>query len=291
MPNPSVNSKALPSPASSMPAVPLPLITSLNSSDTPDTNMPSVTIPGMFEAASFYSDLSSKMNPFDSGQLSHMDMHDHPRQPRTSDQTSSATTVRQASGYDIVSLVLPLSSSIYDRSASSSIISLGLNTTPRGSVSNKIAPAPAPPSPISPKHPLNPSFQPISNTRFNPGRSPKPKSRSHHGRTHSKHAEQSTIIDLDSPPQQTTPTKTTSALLPTANRPSSMTKSNSNVFRRFITGGTNTERTAISSSSTLLYPPTSDDERPISPASSGNDDDDYRPLTSSTSKYHHHTPL
>ena len=292
VPNLAVESKVSLSPMSSMPAVPPSSITSLTSSGSPDSNPTSGTIPGIFEAPSFYSDLNSKMNLFDTSQPSpsHMDLHDHPRHSRTHEQISLVTSVQQASGYDATTLVIPPPSSVYDRSASSSIISLGLNTTPRGSVSNKIAPAPPPP--VSPKHPLNTSRQPISNTRFNPGRSPKPKSRSQHGRGHGKHAEQSTIIDLESPTQQTTPARTTTSLLPTPNRPSSMTKSNSSVFRRFLTSGTNPERTTISSSSTLLYPPTSDDERPISPTSSGNDDDDYRPLTSSTSKHHHHhTPL
>jgi hypothetical protein len=177
---------------------------------------------------------------------------------------------RQITDYESTVINIPPPPSVYNRSASSSIISLGLPTTPRGSVSNKIVPAPS-----SPKQPPHTSFRPISNTRFNPGRSPKPKVRSHQHRSSTKHqqqSEKSTIIDLESSTNQN------ESLL-------SSSKLGSDIFRRY------TDQTGMSPSSTLLYPPTSDDEHPISPASSGNEDDDCRPLTSSSNKYHHQTPL
>ena len=177
---------------------------------------------------------------------------------------------RQITDYESTVINIPPPPSVYNRSASSSIVSLGLPATPRGSVSNKIVPAPS-----SPKQPSNTSFRPISNTRFNPGRSPKPKTRSHHHRPSTKHqqqSEKSTIIELESSTNQN------ESLL-------SSSKSGSDIFRRY------TDQTGTSPSSTLLYPPTSDDEHPISPTSSGNEDDDCRPLTSSSNKHHHQTPL
>jgi hypothetical protein len=276
-----------------------PLTTPLSPLDTatsPEANVSSISMSPLFEAPSFYSDLTAKMSLFDANQpLSTItDVHDLPRQSRTSEQIVATPPLRQLGGYDATILSIPPPSNVYSRSTSSSITSLGTSTTSRSSISNKIAPAPAPSSPISPKHPLNTTFQPISNTRFNPGRSPKPKARSHHNRTSSKYQQQypekSTIIELESPVQQDTPTKT-APLLSTPSKTTSTTKSSSNAIRRFITGGNNTEKSTTSPTSTLLCPPTSDDERPMSPVSSGNEDDDYRPLTSSSSKYHHQTLL
>jgi hypothetical protein len=225
------------------------------------------------------------------------DAHDLHRQSRTSEQIVETPPIRQLSGSDSTALSIPPPPSVYNRSATSSIIGLGTSTTPRGSVSNKIAPAPVPLSPVSPKHPLNTTFQPISNTRLNPGRSPKPKARLYHSRTSSKHQQQypekSTIIELESSTQEDASSKNV-PFLSTSNKTAPIIRSSSSVFRRFMQGGGgsgSTEKTTMSSSSTLLYPPTSDDERPMSPVSSGNDDDDYRPLTSSSSKHHHQTPL
>ena len=262
-----------------MPAPMSPITTSMAA----DSNIVSVSMSPLFETPSFYSDLGARASIFDGPPAMSLvdERHEHRRVSRSGDQMASSNV---SNPYENV----PMLSS----SSSSSIVNRSLSSS-RNSVSNKIAPAPAPPSPtLSAKQPLNTSFQPISNTRYNPGRSPKPKSRSQHGRTaSSKHSQQqSTIVDLESSSQQSTPTRT-AALPPTPGKPTTMSKSRSNVFRRFITGSEPTEKSAISSSSTLLYPPTSDDERPMSPLSSGNDDDDYRPLTASTSKYHHQTPL
>ncbi|CAF3479125.1 unnamed protein product [Adineta steineri] len=279
---------------SPQPAPLSPLTTGLS----PDTNVTSVAISPLFETASFYSDLNSKTNIYDTNQPSPpitSDIHDSSRQSRTSEQNPGTPPLRQISYYDLAALSIP-PPSIYNRSASSSIASLGGSTTSRGSISNKIAPAPVPSSPVSPKNPLTTRFQPISNTRYNPGRSPKLKSRLHHSRSsggkyQQQHPEKSTIIELESPTQQSASNKNVSLLSTSIKSPPTIKPSGS-VFRRFMPGGgsSSTEKTTITSSSTLLYPPTSDDERAMSPASSGNDDDDYRPLTSSSNK-HHHTPL
>jgi hypothetical protein len=188
-----------------------------------------------------------------------------------SNQSLITSPARHSTDYESTVISIPPPPSVYNRSASSSIVSLGLSTPPRGSVSNKIVPAPN-----SPKQESTTSSRPISNTRFTPGRSPKPKARSHQNRSTSKQqqqSEKSTIIELESPTNKTQSLQLSSS------------KSGSDIFRRY------TDQTIISSSSTLLYPPTSDDERPISPTSSGNEDDDCRPLTSSTSKHHHQTLL
>jgi hypothetical protein len=264
---------------------------------SPETNVSSASMSPLFETPSFYSDLNAKMTLFEGNQTSSTatDIHDHPRQSKTHEPIITTPPIRQISGYDAAPLST-LPPSIYNRSSISSIASLGATTTPRNSVSNKIAPAPAPPSPVSPKHSLSTTFQPISNTRFNPGHSPKPKARSHLVRTTSsknqqQNPEKSTIIELEPSEQQVVPSKS-APLLGTSSKPTSTTKSSSSVFRRFITSGNNPEKTGVSSSSsTLLYPPTSDDERVVSPASSGNEDDDYRPLTSSSKHHHHQTPL
>ena len=288
-----------PSPPPRVPSPPPPPpLSPVNTALPPDTNVSSLSISPLFEAPSFYSDLNSKITLFDINQpvSTATDVHERPHQSRTNEQIPSTPPIRQITDYEATNIAIPSAASIYNRSTSSSIVSLGLSTTPRGSVSNKIAPAPVPPSPVSPKHPLSTTFQPISNTRYNPGRSPKPKSRTHHSRTPGKphqqqpsFLEKSTIIDLECSTQPDTTNKNT-PLLSTPSKATSITKSGSNVFRRFLTSGSSTEKTTMSSSSTLLYPPTSDDEHPMSPVSSGNDDDDYRPLTSSSSKYHQ-TPL
>lgn len=268
---------------------------------SPETNVSSISMSPLFDAPSFYSDLNAKMSLFDdSGPMittttTTTDVLDHSRPTKTNEQTMTTPAIDQASDHDTSPISMPPPPSIYNRSATSSIISLGASATPRGSVSNKIAPAPAPPSPINPKHPLAPTIQPISNTRFNPGRSPKPKVRSHHGRAGSKQQrqqpERSTIIDLEPSTQENVSSKNVPLLAaPSKTTPSG--KPSGNVFRRFITSGGNTEKTvSLSSPSSLLYPPTSDDEHPMSPASSGNDDDDYRLLTGTSSKHHHQTPL
>lgn len=278
----------IPSPASAMSVLPPPM-SPVTASISPETNITSVSMTPLFEAPSFYSDLAARTSIFDT--VPNMSPVTDRRLSRTYDQVSSSTPSNS-----IPQSVIPSVS--YSRPTVPLIAHPGASTTPRNSISNKIAPAPTPPSPTNNKSPLNTSFQPISNTRYNPGRSPKPKSRAQHGRSSStrnsnQQATQSTILDLESSSQQSTPTKA-AATYATPGKLGTMTKSKSNVFRRFITGGggaEETERAAISSSSTLLYPPTSDDERPMSPLSSGNDDDDYRPLTSSTSKYYHQTPL
>ena len=190
-----------------------------------------------------------------------------------------------ANDTDATALCIPPPPSVYNRSAHPSVVSLGISTTPRGSVSNKIAPAPASPSPDSSQQGSIATPRPISNTRFNPGRSPKPKTRSQQSRAQSKQqqGEKSTIIELESTAQQDEANKSVPLL--------SATKSASSMFRRFMTGAGQAPEKSAASSSTLLYPPTSDEERPLSPPSSGNDDDDYRPLTSSSNRYHHQTLL
>ncbi|CAF2016747.1 unnamed protein product [Rotaria magnacalcarata] len=271
----------------------------LNGTISNDTNTSSVSISPLFETSSFYSDVNANMSLFDDNRplVATKDVHDLSRQPRTTEQAMTTPPIREIS-YDITALPILSSTSVYNRSASSSIVSLGASTASRSSISNKIAPAP--PSPVNSKHPLSTKFQPISNTRYNPGRSPKPKIRSHHNRSSIKHPqpEKSTIIELESPTQEdlsnkNDPLLATSKKPPTpTSTPTPTTKASSNVFRRFLSSGSNTEKASmLSSPSTLLYPPTSDDEHPMSPASSGNDDDDYRLLASASSKYDHQTPL
>ncbi|CAF0853279.1 unnamed protein product [Rotaria sordida] len=310
--NLSLDSKRPPSsslplpPPSAQPKIPLssptvsllPLTTTISS----ETNPSSLSISPLFDAPSFYSDLNANMSLFDDNHPlpTTTDTYDLPRQLRGTEQSILTPPIRQISDYDVTVLSIPPPPSVYNRSSSSSIISLGASTTPRNSISNKIAPAPVPSSPINSKYPLNTKFQPISNTRYNPGRSPKPKTRSHHpsSRISSKHQQQpspekSTIIELEPSIQENLSSKNV-PLLSTPSKTTSTTKSSSGVFRRFTTSGGSTEKiTTITSSSpsTLLYPRTSDDEQPMSPASSGNDDDDHRLLTSTSSKFHHQTPL
>lgn len=291
-PSPPIPPKT-PSPISGIPLLPS------NTAVPSEMTAGSVTMSPLFDVPSFYSDVNAKMSLFDDDRpipaTPPTDMHDLPRQSRISDQMIETLPTGQLSSYDTPALSIPSPQSAYNRSASSSIASLGASTTSRSSTSNKIAPAPMPSSPVNPKHPLSSKFQPISNTRFNPGRSPKPKTRSHHSRTSGKHQQpdKSTIIELDSPTQESFSSK--NAPLLSATGKTTTAKPGGNVFRRFLAGGSgggNTEKTAmLSSPSNLLYPPTSDDEHPTSPASSGNDDDDYRLLTSTSSKFHHQTPL
>jgi hypothetical protein len=273
----------------SIPAQPLlrPPSLALTTTITPtEINATSLKISPVFETPSFYSDINTNVPFVDANQSSPstvIDVHDTSLQLKTNDLLLTTPSTRQNNDDELNVLCVPPPPSVYNRSAGSSVVNLGISTIPRGSVSNKIVPAP--PSPNDSKQPSNASFRPVSNTRYNPGRSPKPKVRSHQNRSSIKHqqqSEKSTIIELESPTQKDVP------LLSTL---TSTAKSGSNLFRRFMTGGGNTEKTGMSSS-TLLYPPTSDDEHGMSPASSGNDDDDHRPLTSSSSKHHHHnTPL
>jgi len=271
-----------------IPAQPLlrpPSLALTNTTTPTEINATSLKISPVFETPSFYSDINAKVPFFDANQSSSStinDVHDTSLQPKTNDLLIKTPSIRQNNDDELNPLCVPPPPSVYNRSAGSSFVSLGISSIPRGSVSNKIVPAPS--SPNDTKQPWNATFRPVSNTRYNPGRSPKPKARSHQNRSNIKHqqqSEKSTIIELESPTQKDVP------LIPTL---TSTTKSGSNLFRRFMTGGGNTEKTGMSSS-TLLYPPTSDDEHAISPASSGNDDDDYRPLTSSSSKHHHQTLL
>ncbi|CAF0973590.1 unnamed protein product [Adineta ricciae] len=232
----------------------------------------------LFETSSFYTDVNTRTQYFDANQSSSTisDVHEGSIPSKTNDRSMTPPSSRQISDTDSVVLSIPPPPSVYNRSAASSLASLGISSTPRGSASNKVAPA---------------SFRPLSNTRYNPGRSPKMKTRSQHNRTHMKRqqlAEQSTIIELESP----LPKDTTNKNVPLLPTPSTTgTKSSTNVFRRFMIGSNNNADKSTMSSSTLLYPPTSDDDHPASPVSSGNDDDDYRPLTSSSNRHHHHTPL
>lgn len=196
--------------------------------------------------------------------------------PNTHESLSSSSSVtRQSSDPDSIVLSIPPPPSVYNRSAGSSLLNLGVSTIPRASASNKIAPAAPSNSPPQASHQ---TFRPVSNTRYNPGRSPKLRSRSSRNRSDVKvqpSSDKATIIELESPTEnKATPLLTTS-------KPSI-----SNPFRRFMTNSDSNENTSV-----LLYPPGSDDERPLSPASSGNDDDDHRPLTSSSSKHHHQTLL
>lgn len=259
-----------PSPVSQTPP---PLPPPVSSSSTSKTATP----PTTGERLSSYSDINETVTLTDA---SLTDIHLSERQA----PTILTPSTHPASDNEATALCIPPPPSVYNRSAHPPLVSLGVSTTPRGSVSNKIAPAPASAQPASIT-----AIRPISNTRFNPGRSPKPKTRSQQSRSYSKQqqqqpqAEKSTIIELESPSRQDEANRSVPLL--------SATKSASNVFRRFMTGAGQPPEKNTASSSTLLYPPTSDDERPTSPASSGNDDDDYRPLTSSSNKYHYQTPL
>ncbi|CAF1607826.1 unnamed protein product, partial [Adineta ricciae] len=275
---------------------------------SPETNVTSVAISPLFETPSFYSDLTSKTNLFEANQppsssssasataTATTETQNLPRQSsRTSEYTVATPPLRQIAGFDSSILSIPPPPSIYNRTSTSSMIALGAPPIARGSISNRIAPAPlTSSSSTSLKQPLSSTFHPMTNTRLNPGRSPKPKSRLHHPpggtKSHPKYLEKSTIIDLESPTQPDSPNKSAS-LLPTSTKPpTTASKSTSSVFRRLIaSNSSSTEKPTMTSSSTLLYAPTSDDERPVSPASSGNDDDDYRPLTSSNK--HNQTPL
>ncbi|CAF4532301.1 unnamed protein product [Rotaria sp. Silwood1] len=272
--------------SSSIPSQPSSLLppSSLNTTTSHSkTNTSTLKFPKMFEEPSYYSDINTIIPFFDANQSS-SPITDVSIQPKTNDPLLTISSTCQISDYDSTPLSIPPPPSVYNRSASSSVVTLGISTTPHGSISNKIVPAPT-----SSKHPLSASFRPISNTRFNPGRSPKPKARSHQNRSNVKHRQQpekSTIIELE----PSTQNDTTNKNVPLFSTLSSTTKSGSKVFRRFMGSSSNAEKTTMSST-TLLYPPTSDDEHPMSPTSSGNDDDDHRPLTSSSSKYHHQTPL
>ena len=268
---------------------PVPPLLITATTPTEINNPTTVNMSPLFEAPSFYSDINTKIPFFDANQPSSniTDVYDVSSQSKTNEQLF---ITHQTNENDSPVLSIPPPPSVYNRSARSSISSLNTSIIPRGSASNKIVPAPLLSSPSSPKHASSTSFRPISNTRLNPGRSPKPKARSHQNRFNIKHhqqPEQSTIIELESPTEHDATNKNVPSLSTSL---SSTTKSSSNIFRRFMTDNGNTDKTGTTSS-TLLYPPTSDDERPMSPTSSGNDDDDCRPLTSSSSKYHHQTPL
>lgn len=261
---------------------------------SPDPNTNLVAMSPLFEAPSFYSDLGTKSTLFTSNQPSStaIDVHDPSHESRTSDPTSGTSSERRISGIDS-SALSALPPSIYNRSASSSITSLGISSGSRSSVSNKIAPAPALSSPVSPKNPASVTFQPISNTRFNPGRSPKPKSRSHPGRATTnklqQYAEKSTVIEMEPSSSQELTNKSSPLLGPSSKTISTTSaRPSGGVFRRFMASGNNADK-PTASSAVLLYPRTSDDEHPTSPISSGNEDDDYRPLTSSSK--HHQTLL
>ncbi|CAF3323629.1 unnamed protein product, partial [Rotaria socialis] len=265
----------------------------LNTTTTPtEINVTTHNFPQILEAPSVHLDANANIPIFNSNRsLSPTnDIQDVPTQAETHDSPLSTSTTSEINEYYSIPFPIPPPPSIYNRSASSSVVSVGTSTAPRSSISNKVVPTSLLPASASSKNPLNTSFRPISNTRFNPGRSPKSKARSHQNRSYTKHQQQtekSTIIELE----PSTQNDTTNKNVPLFSTFSSTTKSGSRAFRRFITGSSNAEKAATSSSSTLLYPPTSDDEHPISPTSSGNDDDDHRPLTSSSNKYHHQTLL
>ncbi|CAF1330113.1 unnamed protein product [Adineta steineri] len=267
------------------------LLTTTTSSATNYTDAKSSPV---FEAPSFYSDISAKTQFFDANQSSSSisDIQDVSLKSKTNDQSPT----KQTSDTDSIVLSIPPPPSIINRSANAPFISLGISATPRGSVSNKIAPAAISSSSLSSvdaKQTFSASFRPISNTRYNPGRSPKLKTRSQQSRSTMKHQQQpvqSTIVELEPPIQKDTTDKSVPLLSMSSSTTATTTKSGSYGFRRFMLGGSSTDK-ATTSSSTLLYPPTSDDDHPMSPNSSGNDDDDYRPLTSSSNRHHRHTPL
>jgi hypothetical protein len=258
------------------PLHPRPPSLSLTSITAPsDINNTTLQISPVYEPSSFYTDTNQSAATV-------TDVPESPLQPPTNDLSLTPPLTRQSTDHELIALSIPPPPSVYNRSVTPSVISLGISSIPRGTASNKIVPAP---SSTSPQQRSSTSFRPVSNTRYRPGHSPKPKARSHQNRSSIKHqqqSEKSTIIELESSTQK----ETTSKHVPLLSTSTSTTKSGSNVFRRFMTGGSNTEKTGMSSS-TLLYLPTSDDEHPMSPASSGNDDDDYRPLTSSSNKHHH----
>ena len=273
-------------PSPSTPSHPSPIPSSVSFFN--EINIPTLKISSVSETSSFYSDPNTTI-PFVDANQSPSTITDTQNVLEQSTIVDLSLPIHPSTDYDLPTFSI-LPPSIYNRSARSSIVSLGTLTAPRGSVSNKIVPAPLLASPSSSRQPLNTTFRPISNTRYTPGRSPKPKTRSQHNRSSIKHQQQiekSTIIDLEPPLQKDTTNKN----VPLLSTSSSVTKSGSNIFRRFMVDNTNSDSTAISSSA-LLYPPTSDDERPMSPIISGNDDDDdRRPLTSSSNKHHHQTLL
>lgn len=258
----------------------------------PDTNPSTLSFSPQFDTSSFYSDINANIPFFDANPSSSSptsEPHDIPIQSKSNEQLPTIPPNRPTNVYESKPISIPPPPSVYNRSANSPLVTLGISTTPRGSVSNKIVPAPGSPPSTGSKHSLSASFRPISNTRFTPGHSPKPKVRSHQNRSDIKHqrqCEKSTIIELEPPTQ----TETTSKTVPLASSLLSSTKSGSKTFRRFKLSSRNSEKASVPSS-TLLRAPTSDDERPMSPSSSGNDDDDHRPLTSSSSKHYHQTLL
>ena len=297
--NASVTNKRQPTPIK-VPSSPLPQISSslsttalleLPKTVSSETDLSSVPRTPSFEAPSFYSEINPKLSSVDKDQelSTAIDVHYLPRQSKVNEQLP---LLGQRNDNDAGTLPIPSSapsSSIYNHSVRSSIASLGASATSRTSISNKIAPAPS--SPVTSKHPLSTTFQPISNVRYNPGHSPKPKTRSHRTRTYNKYKQQSpeksTIIELESSTERDFLTGKSVSSLST-----STTKSNSSVFRRFLTSGNKIQK-ATTASSTRLYSRTSDEDHPISPTSSGNDDDgdNNQLLTSISSKHHHQTLL
>ncbi|CAF4411468.1 unnamed protein product, partial [Adineta steineri] len=168
---------------------------------------------------------------FDANQSSSSisDIQDVSLKSKTNDQSPT----KQTSDTDSIVLSIPPPPSIINRSANAPFISLGISATPRGSVSNKIAPAAISSSSLSSvdvKQTFSASFRPISNTRYNPGRSPKLKTRSQQSRSTMKHQQQpvqSTIVELEPPIQKDTTDKSVPLLSMSSSTTATTTKSGS----------------------------------------------------------------
>lgn len=260
----------------------------------PSTISPSAQDPPLSpEGPPIYMDASEIGGQSDMNQSSSTISDLHPSSSQLSERSAPSVfsrAGRQGSiDSDLTPLSIPPPPSVYNRTSPSSMMALGLAAVPpRGSTSNRIAPAPLSSSSSRSNSQSEPSasFRPISKIKSTAGRSPKPKLRSQtraQSRTIDEQQASSTVIDLESEYQLESSNRTASLL--SSSRPAS------NVFRRFMTSGSQSTEKKTTPSSTLLYPPNSDEERPSSPFSSGNDDDDHRPLTSSSSKYRHQTPL
>ena len=272
---------------------PTSLSLSRNMTTTPlETHTTTLNTSPIAEEALFYSNIHAPLPLVDTNQpLTPMsNVHNDSVHSITNDRIlkiPSTLAIDDENDDDSMLLSIPPPPSVYNRSASSSTVSLGLLTMSRGGISNKIVPIS---SSTSSKQAINAKLYPTSNTHYNADRSPKMKPHSCQNRPNTRcqqQSPQSTIIELESLTQTDAAHKTTplySTALPT-------TKLDSNALSRLMANNSKTEKTTMSSS-TLLYLPTSDDEHPLSPVSSGDDDDDdHRPLTLSSKKSRHQTLL
>ncbi|CAF0882948.1 unnamed protein product [Didymodactylos carnosus] len=229
--------------------------TVLHSSPATTVKTNTVSISPLFESASsFYSDINAKAvldTSVNSETVSGGDSAEKSRlSPRNSEQMSSIP-IHQLSIHDFTGISIPT----YSRASSGG--SYASVPSQRSSISNKIAPAPFDVKSSTEKQPLSTTFRPIANVRNNPGRSPIPKTRSHHhSKTKSKQQssaiinimdmKSSTIIDFENRDEQSILTSSynsdgltskTTPLLTTLNTSLGgqyNRKEKQNLFRRFI---------------------------------------------------------